>query len=68
MYIKKDYLHFSMTAEKSLNIIEVKPSGISEFLVEKQSLGYRIVGAEQTAHSVSFIDFKFPEKCILLLG
>ncbi|XP_034116341.1 uncharacterized protein LOC117575971 [Drosophila albomicans] len=65
---KTDFTNLSMTAEKSLNILEVKPDNLSEFLINKQSMGYKIVGAEQTAHSVSFVDFKFPEKCILLLG
>lgn len=59
---------FSMTAEKTLNIAEVKPASLASYLIEKQSQGYKIVGAEQTAHSTNFIDFKFPEKCVLLLG
>ncbi|XP_034486638.1 uncharacterized protein LOC117791092 [Drosophila innubila] len=65
---KSDFTNLSMTAEKSLNIMEVKPGALAAFLIEKQSMGYKIVGAEQTAHSVSFTDFKFPEKCVLLLG
>ncbi|EDW67890.1 uncharacterized protein [Drosophila virilis] len=65
---KSDFTNLSMTAEKTLNIIEVRPAGLGEYLIAKQSMGYKIVGAEQTAHSVSFADFKFPEKCILLLG
>ncbi|EDV94312.1 uncharacterized protein LOC6568114 [Drosophila grimshawi] len=65
---KSDFTNLSMTAEKTLNIAEVKPTALAEFLIEKQSLGYKVVGAEQTAQSISFTDFKFPEKCILLLG
>lgn len=61
-------IHYSMTAEKTLNIMEVKPGELTAFLLEKQSMGYKIVGAEQTAYSVNFTDFKFPEKCVLLLG
>ncbi|KAM8702973.1 hypothetical protein ACLKA7_005334 [Drosophila subpalustris] len=65
---KPDFTNLSMTAEKTLNIMEVKPEALAEFLIKKQSMGYKIVGAEQTAYSVSFADFKFPEKCVLLLG
>ncbi|KAH8383237.1 hypothetical protein KR009_007541 [Drosophila setifemur] len=65
---KSDFTNLSMTAEKTLNIVEVKPESLAEFLLGKQLEGYKIVGAEQTAHSVNFVDFKFPKKCILLLG
>ncbi|XP_001358733.4 uncharacterized protein [Drosophila pseudoobscura] len=65
---KSDFTNLSMTAEKTLNIIELKPSCIAAFLMEKQMEGFRVVGAEQTAHSVSFANFKFPKKCVLLLG
>ncbi|XP_017007479.2 uncharacterized protein [Drosophila takahashii] len=65
---KSDFTNLSMTAEKTLNILEVKPETLAEFLLEKQMEGYKIVGAEQTAHSTNFVDFKFPKKSILLLG
>ncbi|KAH8310361.1 hypothetical protein KR044_000938 [Drosophila immigrans] len=65
---KTDFTNLSMTAEKSLNILEVKTETLAEYLINKQSMGYKIVGAEQTAYSVNFADFKFPEKCVLLLG
>ncbi|XP_016961394.1 uncharacterized protein LOC108032081 [Drosophila biarmipes] len=65
---KSDFTNLSMTAEKTLNIVEVKPETLAEFLLEKQMEGYKIVGAEQTAHSTNFVDFKFPKKSILLLG
>ncbi|XP_022210839.2 uncharacterized protein LOC111066480 [Drosophila obscura] len=65
---KSDFTNLSMTAEKTLDIIELKPSYIGEFLMAKQMEGFRVVGAEQTAHSVSFANFKFPKKCVLLLG
>ncbi|XP_017023536.1 uncharacterized protein [Drosophila kikkawai] len=65
---KSDFTNLSMTAEKTLDIVEVKPEALAEFLMGKQMEGYKIVGAEQTAHSTNFVDFKFPRKCILLLG
>lgn len=57
-----------MTAEKSLNIMEVKANDLRDFIIEKQREGYAVVGAEQTCNSENFVNFKFPEKCILLLG
>lgn len=57
-----------MTAEKNLNIIEVNSTYLEEFLLQKKFEGYTVIGAEQTANSKSFIDFKFPEKCLILLG
>ncbi|KAH8288925.1 hypothetical protein KR054_012081 [Drosophila jambulina] len=65
---KSDFTNLSMTAEKALDIVEVKPEALAEFLMGKQMEGYRIVGAEQTADSTNFVDFKFPKKCVLLLG
>ncbi|XP_020813225.1 uncharacterized protein LOC110188028 [Drosophila serrata] len=65
---KSDFTNLSMTAEKTLDILEVKPETLAEFLMGKQMEGYKIVGAEQTAHSSNFVGFKFPKKCILLLG
>lgn len=58
----------SMTAEKTLNIVEVKTKDLREFIMHKQKEGFSVVGAEQTCNSENFVNFKFPEKCILLLG
>ena len=57
-----------MTAEKSLNILEVKPNNLKEYLLNKKLEGFKIVGAEQTSNSENFNNFKFPHKCVLLLG
>uniref|UniRef100_A0A1I8MW94 tRNA/rRNA methyltransferase SpoU type domain-containing protein n=1 Tax=Musca domestica TaxID=7370 RepID=A0A1I8MW94_MUSDO len=65
---KNDFKNLSMTAEKSLNIMEVKANDLRDFIIEKQREGYAVVGAEQTCNSENFVNFKFPEKCILLLG
>ncbi|XP_073814603.1 uncharacterized protein [Musca autumnalis] len=65
---KSDFKNLSMTAEKSLNIMEVKVKDLRDFIIEKQREGFAVVGAEQTSNSENFVNFKFPEKCILLLG
>ncbi|XP_055920161.1 uncharacterized protein LOC129951837 [Eupeodes corollae] len=64
----KEFKNLSMTAENWINITEVKPKALREFLLTKQIEGYEIVGAEQTSNSVNFMEFKFPRKCVLLLG
>ncbi|XP_037806459.1 uncharacterized protein LOC119600362 [Lucilia sericata] len=65
---KNDFKNLSMTAEKSLNILEVKPKDLKEFLMQKKLEGYAVIGAEQTCNSQNFSNFTFPQKCVLLLG
>ena len=38
------------------------------YLHYQKSNGYKILGLEQTANSQMLHEFKFPSKCILLLG
>lgn len=63
-----EFKNVSMTAEKYLNLSEMKPKFLLNYLIEKKTQGYSIVGAEQTSNSVDFISFKFPRKCVLVLG
>ncbi|XP_059218422.1 uncharacterized protein LOC106089434 isoform X2 [Stomoxys calcitrans] len=65
---KNDFKNLSMTAENSLNILEVKCKDLRDFIIAKQREGFAVVGAEQTCNSENFVNFIFPEKCILLLG
>ncbi|XP_067646948.1 uncharacterized protein [Eurosta solidaginis] len=65
---KEEFKSVSMTAEKNLNVIEVRPSDLQEFFKEKQAYGFKILGAEQTVDSVNIIGFEFPKKCVLVLG
>jgi len=39
-----------------------------EYLKFKKLSGYTLIGLEQTRNSKSIEKFKFPDKCILLLG
>jgi tRNA guanosine-2'-O-methyltransferase len=59
---------FSVTSEKWLNISELKSWQLEDYLKNMKSHGYKIIGAEQTAKSISFYDVKFPKKTVLLLG
>jgi len=58
----------TVSAEKHLPIIEVKPNQLSTYLAEKKSDGFTIVAVEQTTTSIQLQDFEFPEKVVLLLG
>ncbi|XP_053674346.1 probable methyltransferase TARBP1 [Anopheles nili] len=64
----KEFQALSMTAEKWLNVGELKTHKIIEYLEEMKSKGYAIVGAEQTTGSKPIEQMQFPKKCILVLG
>ncbi len=46
----------------------MKEEGLPEYLQGKKEEGYALLGIEQVTTSVSLESFKFPKKCVLLLG
>ncbi|XP_058121308.1 uncharacterized protein LOC131291825 [Anopheles ziemanni] len=64
----KEFQALSMTAEKWLNVGELKAHKLVEYLQEMKDKGYSIVGAEQTTGSKPIQQLEFPKKCILVLG
>ncbi|XP_035257004.1 probable methyltransferase TARBP1 [Anguilla anguilla] len=64
----RNFQALSVSAELWLPLLEVKPGELSDFLQVKKREGYCIVGVEQTAYSQSLLDYRFPEKSLLLLG
>ncbi|XP_012266900.2 probable methyltransferase TARBP1 isoform X2 [Athalia rosae] len=64
----KEFQSVSVSAEKLIPLIEVKPHQLQQYLSEKKSLGYRLVGAEQTVNSTNLANVKFHKKTVLLLG
>lgn len=64
----KQFQSLSVTSERWLPLLEVKPLELTDFLQLKKSEGYCIVGVEQTANSQSLQNYNFPEKTLLLLG
>ncbi|XP_015672407.1 probable methyltransferase TARBP1, partial [Protobothrops mucrosquamatus] len=64
----KQFQHLSVSAEQWLSVIEVKPFQLIEYLEQKKTEGYSIIGVEQTAKSCSLMKYCFPEKSLLLLG
>ncbi|XP_052873770.1 uncharacterized protein LOC128279088 [Anopheles cruzii] len=64
----KEFQALSMTAEKWLNVGELKAHQIVEYLREMKTKGYAIVGAEQTTGCKPIQQLVFPKKSILVLG
>ncbi|KAK7902159.1 hypothetical protein WMY93_018928 [Mugilogobius chulae] len=64
----KQFQSLSVTSERWLPLLEVKPVELTDFLQLKKNEGYCIVGVEQTANSHSLENYHFPEKTLLLLG
>ena len=58
----------SVTAEKWIDIDEVEPTDLYEYLCGMQEQGYSIIGVEQTSQSTSLEEYTFPKKTVLLLG
>ena len=58
----------SVTSEKWLPIYEVQEKDLYSWLEFQKSKGYVILGLEQTANSKMLHEYKFPSKCVLLLG
>nr|XP_048699795.1 probable methyltransferase TARBP1 isoform X3 [Caretta caretta] len=64
----KQFQHLSVSAEQWLPLVEVKPSQLVNYLQQKKTEGYTIIGVEQTAKSSDLTEYCFPEKSLLLLG
>ncbi|XP_050172508.1 probable methyltransferase TARBP1 isoform X2 [Myiozetetes cayanensis] len=64
----KQFQHLSVSAEQWLPLVEVKPCQLVDYLQQKKTEGYTIIGVEQTAKSYDLTEYCFPEKSLLLLG
>ncbi|XP_044001585.1 uncharacterized protein LOC122847791 [Aphidius gifuensis] len=64
----KEFQCLSVSSEKWVNIVEIKTHELRDYLMEKKLNGWSLIGAEQTANSVSLKNISFPKKTILLLG
>ncbi|KAK3920696.1 putative methyltransferase TARBP1 [Frankliniella fusca] len=64
----REFRALSMSAEMWIPMCEVKPFQLPQFLADMKSLGYTLVGAEQTAGSSPLNKTCFPEHTVLLLG
>ncbi|XP_030053983.1 tRNA (guanosine(18)-2'-O)-methyltransferase TARBP1 [Microcaecilia unicolor] len=64
----KQFQYLSVSAEQWLPVIEVKPPQLLNFLHQKKTEGYTVIGVEQTAKSSNLTEYSFPVKSLLLLG
>ena len=64
----EEFKGVSVTSEKWLPIYEVQEKDLHSYLVYQKSNGYKILGLEQTANSKMLNEYKFPAKCVMLLG
>lgn len=58
----------SVTAEQWIDVEEFPETRLAGYLSNMKSSGYTVVCLEQTHDSVEIQNFKFPEKCCLVLG
>ena len=63
-----EFASISVTAEQWVPLIEVAEPDLIEWMLQKRSEGYCLVGVEQTAESQMLHSFVFPAKTVLLLG
>lgn len=64
----REFRALSMSAELWIPMCEVKPHQLPQFLTDMKSIGYTLVGAEQTAGSTPLNNTSFPPHTVLLLG
>jgi tRNA G18 (ribose-2'-O)-methylase SpoU len=64
----KQFMALSMSAEKWLNLGELKAFQIIEYVQQMKSKGYAIIGLEQTTDSRPIHQIEFPVKSVLILG
>ncbi|KAK2576673.1 hypothetical protein KPH14_005334 [Odynerus spinipes] len=64
----REFQNLSVSSDKWINITEVKPYQLCEYLLEKKDMGWDLMGAEQTANSTNILNMKFKKKTILVLG
>ncbi|KAL6253772.1 hypothetical protein P5V15_015576 [Pogonomyrmex californicus] len=64
----KEFQSLSVSADKWLNMIQVKPHELQKFLLNKKNAGWSLIGAEQTTNSVNLMTTHFQKKTVLILG
>ncbi|KAI4458168.1 rna methyltransferase [Holotrichia oblita] len=64
----KEFKSLSMSSENWVDILEIKQDILEEYLEEVKKTGYITIGIEQTAESIKLHNYKFPTKCVLVLG
>ena len=63
-----EFKDIAISSEDWLPIYEVKETNLLNYLKFQKQNGFTLLGLEQTANSHIINEYKFPSKCILLLG
>ncbi|RWS13919.1 putative methyltransferase TARBP1-like protein [Dinothrombium tinctorium] len=65
----KDFVQLSVSAQKWVNIKEVKKCDLLRYLTTmRRDFGYTLIGIEQTTGSKMLNQYKFPKKSLVVLG
>ncbi|XP_018397666.1 PREDICTED: probable methyltransferase TARBP1 [Cyphomyrmex costatus] len=64
----KEFQYLSVSADKWLNILQVKPHELQKFLLDRKNTGWSLIGVEQTVNSISLMTTTFEKRTILVLG
>lgn len=64
----KDFQTVCMTSDRWIDLSEVQPPDLPEYLAKQRSSGYTIVVLEQSSQSQPLQKYRFPDKFCLLLG
>jgi tRNA G18 (ribose-2'-O)-methylase SpoU len=62
------FAQISVSAERWVPLEAVSPAALGPWLQRKAAQGWAVVGLEQTADSVPLQRFRFPRRCVLVLG
>jgi len=65
---EQQFKSLSVSAEKWVDIEQVMPVKLEQYLEDSKKEGYTIVGLEQTANSKTIQEYEFKPKTLLLLG
>ena len=65
---EQQFKSLSVSAEKWVDIEQVMPVKLEQYLEDSKKEGYTIVGLEQTANSKTIHEYQFKPKTLLLLG
>ncbi|KYN22698.1 putative methyltransferase TARBP1 [Trachymyrmex cornetzi] len=64
----KEFQYLSVSADKWLNILQVKPYELQKFLLDRKNIGWSLIGVEQTVNSTNLMTTTFEKRTILVLG
>ncbi|XP_071637478.1 probable methyltransferase TARBP1 isoform X2 [Temnothorax longispinosus] len=64
----REFQFLSVSADKWLNMLQVKPHELQKFLLDRKNVGWSLIGVEQTVNSINLMTTQFEKKTILILG